>query len=81
MVYENHHGMGARWCTKTTEGQVRWCTETAIGRVGNGVRKLPIDGCVMVYGSRRWAVQDGTSLWSDNYRLFNISSDRTLHYG
>jgi hypothetical protein len=59
MVYRNHRGMGAQWCTKTTEGWVRWCTETTIGRVGNGVRKPLIDGCVMVYGSRRWVVQDG----------------------
>ena len=55
----NYRGMGARWCTKTTEGRVRWCTETAVGRVGNDVRKPPIDGCVMVYENHRWAVQDG----------------------
>ena len=48
MVYKNCRGVGGRWCQKT-----------AVGRVSNGVRKLPSDRCVMVYENRRWAVQDG----------------------
>jgi hypothetical protein len=36
MVYKNRRGMGARWRTKT------------VGRMGDGVQKLPWDGFPMV---------------------------------
>ena len=69
MVYKNRSEMGARWCMKPTEGWVDngvqngvqkpplggggLCTETIIGRVWDGVQKLLLGRCTVMYKNYR----------------------------